>query len=129
MITIIYAIPPSPNKWMKGKHFRIYMRLRDKWYILLLEALGRSKPKKRHIIITMYRTRLFDKYDNVYTSCKFIIDCLKRWIQIPGKRNPYGKEGLGWIEDDSGDECKIEIKQIKISHRKDEYTEIEIKDL
>ena len=125
----IEGIPPSPETWGKGRSFWVYTKLRNKWFVLLMKAIGFADPKCRYIKITMYRNRLLDRYDNLNTSCKFIIDCLKEWIDIPSKRKPFGKKGLGWISDDTGLECTIEIQQIKVNHRKDQKTEIEIEDL
>lgn len=73
--------------------------------------VGRPEGTKRtRVIITSLRTRILDK-DNAYSGAKSLLDSIK-------------KSGL--INDDSEKEIDYEVKQIKVAHRKDEKTVVDV---
>lgn len=73
---------------------------------------GKKSENRTLVRITSLRTRLLDK-DNLYGGAKHLLDSIK-------------KSGL--IRDDSETEIDYEIKQVKVSHRNEERTEVEIID-
>jgi Holliday junction resolvase RusA-like endonuclease len=79
-----------------------------------LEPLPKRKEtcsNRTRIIITRYSCRPLD-CDNYAGGCKAIIDELR-----------YAK----LIQDDDPETIEVEFKQVKVAHKKEERTEIEIK--
>lgn len=80
-----------------------------------LEPLPKRKETRSNrtrIIITRYSCRPLD-CDNYAGGCKAIIDELR-----------YAK----LIQDDDPETIEVEFKQVKVAHKKEERTEIEIKE-
>ena len=81
------------------------------------EALGgadagtQKSAERTSVIVTSYRTKLLDK-DNAYYGAKPLLDSIKY---------------AGFIHDDSEKEIQYEVVQIKVAHRKEERTVVEIK--
>ena len=72
---------------------------------------GKQESKERpRVIITSYRTRLLDK-DNAYSGAKYLLDSVKH---------------SGFVHDDSEKEINYEVIQIKVAHRKEEHTTVDI---
>lgn len=82
-------------------------------------ALGRNDARKTprarrpHVRFTLCRTRLLD-VDAKYDSIKDLLDGLQYAGLIPGDRE---------------DQITLEVEQIKVAHRKDEMTRIEIENI
>lgn len=69
-----------------------------------------TRSKRTRIVITRYSCRPLD-CDNYAGGCKPIIDQLR-----------YAK----LIRDDSPEDIEVEFKQVKVKHKTEEHTEIEI---
>lgn len=96
---IIFEIPeatPTLNVWQR-MHFRAKRRLMERYRMLILETLGRHRPRQpieRCVVrIERYSPKLPD-WDNLYGGLKPVGDVLV----VQSERNPLG---LGLILDDS----------------------------
>jgi len=123
----IYKPLQSPYVW-RNKHWSVYKKIRDAWYVMLLAALGHAKKPKDGLKITLvsYRRRLLDQ-DNLAMAFKPVVDCLKEYIRLPSKKR-LGKNGLGWIYDDSPNHVILVFKQVKVQKKGEESIKIIIKE-
>lgn len=78
--------------------------------LVALPKREETRSKRTRIIITRYSCRPLD-CDNYAGGCKPIIDQLR-----------YAK----LIRDDSPEDIEVEFKQVKVKHKTEEHTEIEI---
>ena len=95
---IVIEIPePTPllNKWQR-MHWAQRRVITERFSWLARQALGYSPktPIKRCIVVVERHSAGMPDWDNLYGSCKSILDALVS----PTKRNPHG---IGLIEDDN----------------------------
>jgi hypothetical protein len=114
----IAELPPGLNN-IKKMHWAVYGRERDRWALLVREAIGRNNQGftgRVSIEYHAYRVQLMDK-DNHHGSFKLVGDALVK---------------LGIIRDDSPriiDEELSHYLQEKVSHYTDQRIEVTITDL
>lgn len=73
-------LAPGPNgpRGLLRMHWASKKRIRDRWTTLIREQRpAKWKPVKGHVIVTRHSSREMDK-DNLYASCKFVLDALVR---------------------------------------------------
>lgn len=111
-------LPPGLNA-IKKMHWAVYRQHRDRWLLLVREAIGRemrSYPGKVSVEYHAYRVQLMDK-DNHHGSFKLVGDALVK---------------LGILRDDSPkviDEDLSKYVQEHVSHYNEQRIEITIQDL
>lgn len=116
---IVAELPPGINQIRKLEHDHMYGRERDRWQLLVRQAIGRqlcSFPGRVSIDYTAYRLQLADK-DNNAGSFKLVGDALVK---------------LCIIRDDGPmvvDEAKSNYGQSRILHYPDQRIEVTIMDL
>ncbi len=115
---VVQGVPESLNKSLR-KHWAARKKDKETWSWMIIVALKQIKQypviktlENVRLIITQYRHRFLDK-DNLYGSCKGIIDCLKV------------RKGIGLIRDDDDEHCKLTIEQKQIKMLEPEYVVIE----
>jgi Holliday junction resolvase RusA-like endonuclease len=83
MRLVIPDIPKSPNK-RRGEHWSISRKYAEYWEGLVRSLIDNShKPVKarRSVSISQMRRRKLDR-DNLWASCKPVIDALTHWQLI-----------------------------------------------
>ncbi len=110
-LIIIRRRVPSQNQ-AQYRHWSIYTRERDVWFLLLRSQLAPREPPTEpvRLVIHSYRLRLID-YANLVGGAKAIPDCLIR---------------LGYIKDDSPRWFSCDYFQTQVA-RGDERTELSFK--
>jgi hypothetical protein len=106
---IIARRVPSQNQ-SQYRHWTLYMREKDTWFVLLRAQLPPRHPVQVPVRmrLTSYRMRLVD-YANLVGGAKPIPDCLIR---------------LGWLKDDSPRWFHCDYHQVRVP-RADERTVLE----
>jgi hypothetical protein len=104
MKLIIEDVPESLNKTLR-MHWAERAKYNKKWYELVRSQATptRKKPGRMRVTISQMRKRLLDK-DNLYGSCKPIVDGLKK---------------VGLIKDDHPDwvdlKCVQQVGKVKLT--------------
>ena len=119
--------PPSPNELGTGSKRRFVEQRHKRRACDHVMVYGGSLPQfhgRVRVTITRrwgYRQRALDK-DNLYGSCKFLLDCLR------APKRGQSKRRLSIIEDDAPHLCELIVNQEKGEDRQ-HSTLIEIESL
>ena len=110
-------VPPSPNTWKTHRMELVKQKngyKRSAWVLCCSRNAPQSHPPDNVTVWVKFRLKRLRDEDNLYASCKWLLDVLK----LPRKGDVISwKQGIaeakGYFVDDSPDRMKLHVSQEK----------------